>query len=350
MKNLFVYLSFVFVVLSVSSCKKKNDEDPNLAFKSLGTLAIYSGASPSAPYVMLQSHSLSLSKGYLGLQNCENPQFPGPFISDSTMQVGFLGIFRDQDNKSIIVPYSKFTDNDPTSTSYWIDVSENGKLTKLASFERNSEFKGLRFCGIKDGYLWAIGASAADIQCYNLNLAKGKHVADISSLLVCSFTLEGIIGEGYAIEKDGVLFVAGNTGIIYCIDVTNRSNPTVLNVIREQGCEGLEVSGNLMLSKANYKLLIMDIGDARNPAIKSRLLGKWGDAKFHNGYLYTGFQEMKVFDMGNPAKPKLLKNLSNAPYEISDFKFSGEYIFCEARTYPYFTPGTYPFIIKGNKF
>jgi hypothetical protein len=338
------------VLLFLSACKK-DKSDPNLAFTSLGLLEAYGGAAPAVPYFMATGgYSLAVKNKYLGLQNCKNPSSPGPFFSDSTIRCNLLSVFRDQDQKTFITPGKPIWINDTSTIAYWVDASEEGKIKKLASFQRNSQFNVLSLCGLKDGFLWALNGSTISVDCYNLNLAIGRHIVDMSELLVSSIKLEGVTGAGYTVEKDNVLYLAGESGMLYCIDISTRNNPKVKSIIREQLCSGLELQGNAMLLKGNSNILLMDVTNALNPELKSRIKLMFDDAKFNNGYLYAGFQEMNVYDISNMSKPKLLKKASLSPYEISDFQFWGEYIFCRARTAPYFTPGYYPLIIKGNRF
>lgn len=349
MKKQFILFSLCVLML-LPSCKK-DKSDPNLAFKSLGFLEAYGGAAPAVPYAMVTGgYSLVVKNTYLGLQNCENPTSPGPFISDSSIRCNLLSIFRDQDQKTFITPGKPIWINDTSKIAYWVDVSEVGKLKKLSSFQKNGQFSSLSMCGLKDGYLWAVNGNTISVDCYNLNLAVGRHITDMSELLVSSIKLEGIIGGAFAVEKDNVLYVSGESGILYCVDISTRSNPKVKSIIREQLCTGLELQGNAMLVKGNSNILLIDVTDPENPQLKSRIKLKFDDAKFHNGYLYAGFQEMNVYDISDMSKPKLLKKLSLSPYEISDYQFYGEYIFCRARTAPYFTPGHYPFILKGNRY
>lgn len=332
-------------VFVLSGCKK-DSSDPNLAFASLGYLKAYDGASPEVPYVMVTGgYSLSVKNKFLGLQNCENPISPGPFITDSVIQCNLLSIFRDQDQKTVLTPGNPIWIDDTSTVSYWVDVSVAGKLKKLASFKQLN----MPLLGLKDGYLWAIDRNTGRVSCYNLNLAIGKHVTDISTLLVSSIQLEGI-ASGYTIEKDNALYVASSMGKVFCLDISTRSNPVVKSVIKEQLCSGLELYEDVLLVKANNNILLIDVSEALNPQLRSRIKVRFEDAKIHNGYLYAGFQEMNVYDISDLSKPSLLRKLNVAPNEISDYQFWGEYIFCKSRTYPYFTPAQYVYILKGNRY
>lgn len=346
-----VCLSYIFIIITAaffSGCKKENP-DPNIAFKGLAKLILYQGAVPPVPFILVNGYSLNVKNTYLGLNNCENPTFPGPFITDSSIRCQLLTIFRDQDQKTILTPGNPIYINDTSTYAYWIDVSEKGKIKKIASFSKSGDFSKLRFCGLKDGYLWAISDQDVKIACYNLNLIKGTHVTDISAIKVCSLSL-GFTAAGHAVEKGDVLYFADEAGKIYVTDISNRSNPKVISVINEQSCTGLELSGNMLMSKANTKLLFIDVSEPLKPQIKGRLNLKYSDAKLHNGYLYTGFQEMNIYDLSSLPKFKLLKKTSVAPYEISEYHFSGEYIYCRAVTAPYFTQASYPLMFKGNIF
>lgn len=348
MRTYILFFSLFWILVTATSCKKE-PSDPNVAFKGLSQHSVFPGASPAVPFIMANNYSLNVKNRYLGLNNCDNPSLPGPFITDSTIQCNLLSVFKDQDQKTLITPGKPIWINDTSTYAYWLDVSEKGKIKKLASFSKSGDFSKLSFCGLKDGFLWAVDGSTTNINCYNLNLIKGQHVTDISSIIVSSLKLE-FFSSGYSIESNNVLYFAGESGKIFCIDIADRGNPKVLSVINEQSCSGLDLSGNYLLSKANGKILIVDVSNPVAPEIKGRLYLKHGDAKFHNGYLYAGFQEMNIYDIGSLPKFKLIKKVSIAPYEISDFQFSGEYIFCSARTAPYFTPGYYPFIFKGNTY
>lgn len=345
-----VFLSIISITfIFLFACKKKTETDPNLAFKSLKTLVVHSGAAPKVPFIMVKGYSLESKNNFIGIHNCDDPENPGPFITDSSMVAPLQNIFRDQDDKSIMIPGNPTWLENTATTAYWIDISEKGKIKKRASFERNAEYRKLFLCGLKDGYLWALDGNTVEVKCYNLNLAVGKHITDMNTLVVSTLKFPDIIGDGYAVEKGNILYLAGSSGNVYCIDITARSAPQVLSVIKEQQCTGLELENDVLICNSNTKIIVIDVKDAANPEIKSRINLKFGDAILHNGFLYAGFQEMRIYDLANLAKPKLVKNLNIAPYELTDIYCAGDYIFCRAQTAPYFTPATYPYIFGGNK-
>lgn len=352
MKKLLLLAATALVLTLISACKKDKNTDPNLAFKELAVF-VQNQAGSNRDWIMAGEYSMSRCNGYLGFKNCNNPATPGTCVTDSNIAIAALGDywFFEQDNQTAIYPARYEIIPHKELKTHWLDFSVPGKASVLSTFSGTPFMSRYSVGGFHNGYVYATDNKTLRLCCFNLNLAKGRHIDSVEELKTGDIDIEDLrVGGVHIMVKDNVIFAASaGSGNIYVINDADLSNPQVITMIQEQSCYGLRLSGSLLVSMANGKLLFIDVSKPAEPQLKTRMYLKYNDVAFHNQYLYTGFSEMLVYDVADPAKPKLLKRLDTSPHEISRFSFFNEYIVCWARTYPYFTPNYYGIVLRGNR-
>ncbi|HUH25344.1 MAG TPA: hypothetical protein VLY87_01840 [Flavobacterium sp.] len=129
---------------------------------------------------------------------------------------------------------------------------------------------------------------------------------------------------GFDIETlyslDNYLFMGAQSGM-YIYDITNPENPIKMSesrhftacdpVVANQTHAFVTLHSNTACGGNINRLMVYDIADVKNPQLvhERNLVGPKGLA-LHDNYLIVCDDELKIFDVSNPAEPTLLGSIN----------------------------------------
>ncbi len=331
-----IIITILFSLFGISGCKKDNS-DPNLAFKSLKLdRAVNTG---TQYWITSGTCRLIYKDSVLAMQEHSYP-FTPTVLYPSTIKMRPTNQFQmAQDKNSVLLTSWEPSLGNMDNWSRWVDISDPHNIQLLATIS-STKLKSGSGCiqgGLCNGYLY-MNEQVNHLVCYNLNAAKGKMVSDINTLKVFDIVITGITYNMYAHEINNYLYLGGNGSHIYVFDISNRNIPTIISHIDEQLSTGFEQNGNILVSKGNNKLLLIDVNHPENPQLLYRINSLYSDVKFHGDYLYISDNFISIYDLASSKKPKLVKHINVAPEKLSHLNFIGNYIMASSLT----TNNSYP--------
>ncbi len=144
-------------------------------------------------------------------------------------------------------------------------------------------------------------------------------------------------GPIYSVDVSGNYAFCGGDGSLHVLDISDRQNPVLVAGLPLPGLVyDVKIQGDyayLAIGDTAGNLLVVDISNPLRPVAGKRLetLHIIYRLTLHSDYIFglaVGDQELFIFDLGNPANPRLINTFSDiATYNLTGFAIFDNFAF-----------------------
>lgn len=183
----------------------------------------------------------------------------------------------------------------------------------------NSYFQidGFGFSSFLKDTLLFIGVNyfSYDLKIYSIsNQAEPKLIGQVE------LSIADRIGEIEVAENDDITYITG-TGGIYSIDITDLSQPVILDLYKkntQRGASVLALTQNTLVASYYSEVCLIDVSDPDSLMLQSFFptggFAQKIELKDSLAFVASGLAGLWILDVSNPEKPKTISNVNTDGY------------------------------------
>lgn len=207
-----------------------------------------------------------------------------------------------------------------------IDNSDPSLPTLVSQYS----FNGFASATLAFGNYAYFGTGATDSESYELFIADISNINSPTDKSSIGFT----IGNGvYGMDiTENTLFVAlGGDGIVCSIDVTDNSNPTILDTlfIPDGQCRDIVTADNYAFAAHAGGLKVIDISNTLDIQLITSIGSGYNSIDMSESLVFMGKSEggIDVFDISDPINPSLAFSIPNSGGCAWDLKYFENHVY-----------------------